>query len=274
VALQDSATSDVWLAKPDGSDAKQVTSGEALGFGLGWLGDRIVAANYMLQWVAFDTDGNKQTPLTHDHEPHFQFSTCPDGKHVVYTSAHNGTLELWREDSDGSNPVKYEVKSMLGGGFCTPDSQHVMYGSAEGLWRIPIEGGGTPQKVDLPNSLVAFSRDGKLALYGSQAFESGTVQSKLVVAPAEGGKPLYTFDAPYGVRQGRFTPEGKALTYLLTRNRATNIWEQPLAGGNPFQVTKFTSGEMFDYAWSKDAKQLAFSRGQSKTDVVMMSGFH
>jgi hypothetical protein len=31
---------------------------------------------------------------------------------------------------------------------------------------------------------------------------------------------------------------------------------------------------MFAYAWSKDGKQLAFSRGQKKSDVVMMSNFH
>jgi hypothetical protein len=57
------------------------------------------------------------------------------------------------------------------------------------------------------------------------------------------------------------------------RNTA-NIWEQPLAGGERFQLTKFPSGEMFAFAWSRDGKQLAFSRGQRKTDVVMMSDFH
>jgi Tol biopolymer transport system component len=61
--------------------------------------------------------------------------------------------------------------------------------------------------------------------------------------------------------------------FLLTRNRATNIWEQRLAGGAPVQVTHFPSGDMFAFAWSRDGKQLAFSRGRRKTDVVMMSGF-
>jgi len=39
-------------------------------------------------------------------------------------------------------------------------------------------------------------------------------------------------------------------------------------------LTKFTTDDMFSFAWSADGKQLAFSRGQRKTDVVMMSGFH
>ena len=100
------------------------------------------------------------------------------------------------------------------------------------------------------------------------------MQSKLVVAPAEGGNPLYTFNTPYGLQSARFTPDSKALAFLLTRNRATNIWEQPLSGGEPVPLTKFTTGDMFAFAWSKDGKQLTFSRGQRKTDVVMMSNSH
>ena len=30
---------------------------------------------------------------------------------------------------------------------------------------------------------------------------------------------------------------------------------------------------MFAFSWSRDGKQLAFSRGQLKTDVILMSNF-
>jgi TolB protein len=95
-----------------------------------------------------------------------------------------------------------------------------------------------------------------------------------VVTSATGGPPLYSFDVPYGMQSPKFTSDGKAIAFLLTRDRATNIWEQPLAGGPLVQLTKFPSGQMFAFAWSADGKQLAFSRGQNKTDVVMMSNFH
>jgi len=71
----------------------------------------------------------------------------------------------------------------------------------------------------------------------------------------------------------QFTPDGKAMAFILTRNHAGNIWEQRLTGGDPMQLTKFTNGDMFSFSWSKDGKQLAFSRGVRKTDVVMMSNF-
>jgi hypothetical protein len=36
VALKDVTLSDVWVAKGNGSDAGQVTRGEAMGFGVSW----------------------------------------------------------------------------------------------------------------------------------------------------------------------------------------------------------------------------------------------
>lgn len=97
--------------------------------------------------------------------------------------------------------------------------------------------------------------------------------TKILVTPADNGATLYEFPVPYGMQGLRFTPDGKALAYMLNRNRATNIWVQPLTGGAAKQLTNFSNGDMFGFAWSHDGKQLAFSRGERKTDVVMMSGF-
>ena len=46
-----------------------------------------------------------------------------------------------------------------------------------------------------------------------------------------------------------------------------------MTGGPLVPLTHFSSEDMFAFAWSPDGKALAFSRGQRKTDVVMMSGF-
>src|SRR5262249_13090484 len=141
------------------------------------------------------------------------------------------------------------------------------------IWSISIDG-GTPVKMDMPLNGISYSPDGKLIVRGSQRVVDGQMQSKIVIARAEGGDSLYTFDTPYGLQGGRFTPDGKGIAFMLTRNRATNIWEQRLSGGEIVPLTKFTTDDMFAFAWSPDGKQLAFSRGQRKTDVVMMSGFH
>jgi len=272
VALQDTTLSDIWVAKGDGSEAKQITSGEVLGLGLDWVGNRVTASNPRLEWILLNPDGSGETPLTHDHDPHLYLSACPDGKHIVYNSFHQANFELWLAGADGSNPVKLPAGGLVGGGACTADSKSIVYGAQNALWRIPLEG-GNPVKLDIPFGLAGETSDGKLVLYGTQKVEGASLVSKLVVARVTGGAPLYTFDAPYGMKSAKFTPDGKAIAFLLTRNRATNIWEQPLAEGPLVQLTKFPTDDMFAFAWSPDGKQLAFSRGRRKTDAVMMSHF-
>ncbi len=272
VALQSTISSDVWLAKPDGSDAKQITNGEEVGFGLDWVGDRIAAQDGRAQWTLLNSDGTTNTAITNDHDPHFQLSACNDGRHLVYSTWRNGMVELWRSDGDGTNPMKVTPSTVLGPGICTPDSKSVLYFADGAVWRIPIDG-GSPEKTNLPFSDFGYSPDGKLFLQISQHLQEGSVQSKLLVSAAAGETPLHSFDVPYGMESQQFTPDGKAIAFILTRNHASNIWEQPLTGGDLVQLTKFASGDMFSFAWSKDGKQLAFSRGRRKTDVVMMSNF-
>jgi hypothetical protein len=53
----------------------------------------------------------------------------------------------------------------------------------------------------------------------------------------------------------------------------TNIWAQPLAGGEAKQITQFTSGIVFDFDRSTDGKQLLLARGATSSDVVLISNF-
>jgi len=271
VALQNSLVSDIWVAKPDGSDPRQVSSGEPMGNGLGWLGDRIVAGTSRARWRVLSLDGSSNVPLLGASEPHFQLSTCNDGKHLIYTSLHKGSLELWQSEADGSN-ARELAAPVAGGSFCTPDSSAAVYYSQGSFWRAPLDGSAA-QKINLSSSSFGYSRDGKLIYDVKQGVEGGNYRGKIVVSPAAGGPPVATLDTPYGLQALSFTPDDKGLAFLLTRNRATNIWIQPLSGGPLSQVTKFTSGEMYAFAWSPDGKHLAFSRGQRKSDVVMISDF-
>jgi Tol biopolymer transport system component len=69
----------------------------------------------------------------------------------------------------------------------------------------------------------------------------------------------------------RWSPQGNGLQYMLTQNGVTNIWEQPLTGGSPKQITKFTSGQIFDFNWTADAKQLLLTRGETTSDVILLT---
>jgi Tol biopolymer transport system component len=59
----------------------------------------------------------------------------------------------------------------------------------------------------------------------------------------------------------------------LLRNGASNIWEQPLSGGAPHQITNFASDRIPSFAWSRDGKQLLLIRGNQTSDVILISNF-
>jgi len=272
VALADSVVSDVWVARPDGSEAKQVTSGEPLGLGLGWSGERIVAGNGRGQWFFIHADGSGRTALNAANDPKFSLSTCADGKYVVYTEVRNGNLEIWRSLADGSNPLRLVAEGALSGGGCMPDSKNVVYGLKSGIWLIPIDG-GTPKKLDVPLSQIGFSRDEKLEFNTAEDMTENPPATMLYIKETSNGAPVARYPVPYGAGNIKFSPDGKAITYLATRNRAANIWKQKISGGEAMQVTKFTSGDIFGYSWSNDGKVLALARGELKSDAVMMSNF-
>ena len=52
-----------------------------------------------------------------------------------------------------------------------------------------------------------------------------------------------------------------------------NIWERKLTGGPAKQLTDFNSGQIFDFYWSADGKQLALTRGKVRSDVILISNF-
>lgn len=273
VTLQETKLSDVWVGKPDGSDARQITNGEAMGFGLSWVGNRLAVSDGRAQWFLLNPDGGDTTSLTNDHDPHFGLKGCADGRHVVYSTWRNGVFELWVTDADGANGARITDKPILAEGFCTPDSKSIVYAADGAVWSVPITG-GTPARTDFPFAQFGLSPDGKLMFYTSQKIEGGAMHAKLMVSPATESKTtLHIFDWPYGMQSPRFTPDSKAIAFLLTRDRATNVWEQRLTESAPVQVTKFTNGETFAFGWSSDGKQLAFSRGQRKTNVILMKNF-
>lgn len=273
VVLQNTTLSDVWMAKGDGSDAKQITSGEPLGLALTWLGSKLAVGASPGRWFTMDPDGSDMAPIGRDRGRITAMQPC--GNYLLYVTWSGKGFDLWRSDMDGTHAVKLGPLPFGGVPPCASDGKSVLLtnGPATPPLRIPLDG-SAPVQTDLPRGFGGFSPDGKLMIYGSEKIENGNIQSKVIIAPAAGGAPLYSFDTPYGMQNPQFTPDSKAVAFMLTRNRATNIWEEPLPPGNPVQVTKFTNGDMFAYAWSKDGKQLAFSRGQKKSDVVMMSNFH
>jgi len=149
----------------------------------------------------------------------------------------------------------------------------------EKIWRIPIEGGPPVEIAQiLGDSImgnVSVSPDGTFLAYPYSAYTGVPSPGRhIVVIPAAGGPPVKSFDIPgdsWNVGP-YWTSDSKALQYLRTENQVSNIWEQPLGGGKPRQLTHFTSGHIFDFTWSADRTRLLVTRGRVTSDAVLLTG--
>jgi hypothetical protein len=85
------------------------------------------------------------------------------------------------------------------------------------------------------------------------------------------------FPIPEGANPGvgvhiHWAIDSRAIGYVNTVKRVSNIWTQPLAGGPPKQVTRFTSVRIFNFAWSP-RRNLPPARGSEAGDVVLIRKF-
>src|SRR5262249_23159428 len=147
-----------------------------------------------------------------------------------------GTSQLWRVDIDGSHLKQLTNGPGAWSPNCSPDGKWIVYNSflstGFSIWKISIDGGEPVQVTDRFTSTPAVSPDGKLmACYLT---DPTTRAAKLALLPFEGGEPLKLFDIPQPVFQGassiRWTADGRALTYIITRGLVSNIWLQPIDG--------------------------------------------
>jgi Tol biopolymer transport system component len=141
---------------------------------------------------------------------------------------------------------------------------------------VPIEGGTPVEISEIPGDFIvgrlSVSPDGKLPAYLYEQYRgTDTPGWKFAVASVNGGPTMKVFEAAGGIQGPRWSPDGNGLQYLLTHNGTTNIWEQPLAGGPPKQLTTFTSGQIFDFNWSADRTRLLLTRGNKSSDVILLN---
>lgn len=197
----------------------------------------------------------------------------PDGRYVVFSSDRSGVLCLWRIDIDGSNPRQLTHQTSWLPSFA-PDSRTIVYETQVNkstLWSISIEGGEPRQLTQNQSGQAVFSPNGtRIACLYSEGLNSPL---RISIIPATGGPPVKIFPQPSGFTTPiRWTPDGKAIMYGITRRGVTNLWVQPIEGGEPKQLTNFTSDLIYSYEVSRDGKQLVFSRGTRSSDVVLFSG--
>lgn len=182
-----------------------------------------------------DTDGGNLKQLT-DGPGDVLPQSSPDGRWVVFHSLGSGAFSVWKVSIDGGEPVRVTDRFTLG------------------------------PTVSPDGSLIAcFYRE-----------DQPNAPFKIGIMPFAGGDFVKVLDIPRSINGPaglRWTPDGRALSFIDTINGVSNIWSLPLDGGKPVQVTDFKTDQIFWFDFSRDGRQLALSRGTQTSDVVLIRDF-
>ncbi|MCA1574165.1 MAG: DPP IV N-terminal domain-containing protein, partial [Acidobacteria bacterium] len=287
VTVQTEGEMNLWVApQGDAGRAKQISSGRSDGLpGLSWMpGGKIVytsrGSDFGDIW-SIEQDGKNQKQLTAHARANFSPWATPDGRYIVFSSTRaRSTRSIWRMDPDGGN-----LKQLTEGPGdifpqSSPDGRWVVFQSARSgpvrVWKVSIDGGEPVRLTDKWTANPTVSPDGSLIACFYREDQPNS-PAKVAVIPFPGGDPVKVLDLPRPSFSGapglRWTPDGRAVTYIDTINGVSNIWSLPLDGGAPKQLTDFQTDQIFWFDFSRDGRQLALSRGTQTSDVILIKDF-
>jgi dipeptidyl aminopeptidase/acylaminoacyl peptidase len=87
------------------------------------------------------------------------------------------------------------------------------------------------------------SPDGSLLAFALTEIDLGsaTKNSDLWLVPPQGGEPRRLTANPASDTRPRFSPDGKSLAFLSTREGSSQVWQLELAGGEPRRLTSLAT---------------------------------
>jgi serine/threonine protein kinase len=214
-------------------------------------------------------DGSARRQLTFEAN-NSKPTMSADGRYIVFCSTRAGTMNIWRMNSDGTQPLRLTTETYEDLPSVTADSKWVIYRTGNDVRKVSIDGGPPEMLLRREVQGPSLSPDGKLLAFfindqpDSQAWhlEIYDLTLRSIVkrfALPDSTRPFHGISFTPDNRL-RWTPDGKALAYVSSSSGASNIWIQPLNSGEFRKLTDFKDAEITSFVWSDDGRHVVLVR--------------
>lgn len=212
------------------------------------------------------------------------FSASQNGRLVYQTGIASGAgtrLVLFDRSGKQISQVS-ERENLMVDVRLSPDGKRVAFAQgnpAPGIWTLDLD---RKSKTRITFELASvmqpsWSPDGSTLVFGKTVTEgSPEVQLRLRAADGSGTETLLT-ETARAYRYAGWTPDGKALTYILASdNKMGSVWMMPLSGDRkPVVVLQPPSPEsnIYTYRVSPDGHWLAYVSDESGANELYITSF-
>jgi eukaryotic-like serine/threonine-protein kinase len=232
-------------------------------------------------------DGKQQTTvISNPTERIFSSSTCAAGGPILLSTFNREgkkTLSIWRVEADGSRPKQLTTGKDDELPVCAADAKSFYYSdNVTYVVKKAAIDGGTPDTVKasvVPTGFMGgalnVSPDGKWLPEVEVSTDSATQVTShrialLNLTADSKSDAKFLPSRPDVFTNIAFTPDGKAVAYVIAENGIGNIWSQPLDGSAGHMLTSFTSDLVSSFRFSPDGKSLTVARAHVVSDVVLL----
>ena len=276
-----SRVSNIWVVPGDDpARAQQVSDRLPLFKAVELVNGRLLSVGFDGRLWSMAPDGSQRMPFSSLRDVN-SFVRC--GSTVIASAVTTEAVTYVRIDMDGTHATPLISGTLPIGVFCSDTGKSLFYvrqtSPAQGIFKVPLAGGAAvevghnlpvgvswPLGVSPDETQLAFLQNA----HGPERPEGWRVAVVRIDDGASVGSWPVQLAASYP-QLFRWTREGLAWEFLRTENGAFNVWEQSIAGGEPRQLTRFTSGRIFNFDWSVDGKRLVMTRGSITRDVVLLN---
>ena len=249
-AVTGTAHSQIWASpSSDLTKLQQISSGESPMYEVKETVDgKILSTDWDGGLWIMNRDGTQRSAFGNVSEVSW-FAPC--GPFVFVTAPEEGSTKLMRMNADGTHATTFGSGN-LWSPTCSKDGHFVYYVNTEQpqkIWRVATEGGSPLEVARILGDCIIGTMvflNGSLLGYPFSSY-SGTSPGRHFAVVGANGLTVKSFDVPADTWSlgPYWTTDSKAFQYLLIHDEVSNIWEQSLAGGEPRQLTRFNSGQIF-----------------------------
>jgi len=188
-------------------------------------------------------------------------SISPDGTKIVATSNHQGNLDLWMCNRDGSDAkVIYRAKDASESPTWSPDGKRILFVDGDAskmeIKILDLETRNVTQLThnDYQDIKPAWSPDGKWIAYTRKHPESN-----IWIISSNGRQAR---QLTYGIADDtspRFSPDGKTIAFTSRQDGYENLWIIPFESGTSKQLSFNKGGGGLGVCWSPDGKYIYYA---------------